>query len=1304
MSLLETLASYVPNLIVQRAVQNRTQFNQASSEHCSAAVLFADISGFTALTERLAVRGVAGAEDLTTLLNAYLGELIDIVNDYGGDIVKFAGDAVLALWPVTDEYDLASRTLLIADCCQVIQSRLHQYAVADDVRLSMKLAIGAGEVLTMMLGGVFGRWEFLVTGAPLSQVGIANGHANSGDIIVAGPAWELIKDHCRGELLPDNCYKLTEVDNKLAKPSIHAVKPTAAETATLRSFVPGAIRTRLDAGQSDWLAELRQVTVLFINLPDFNYDTPLAQAQETMCALQTDLYRYEGSINKISVDDKGASLVAALGLPPLAHEDDATRGVRAALAMQAELKNKGLHSSIGVTTGLAFCGSVGSKKRREYTLMGDVVNLAARLMQAAKNDILCDEPTAKAAMSRLNFQPLAPLKVKGKEKPVEVYRPSLPPEGTIRRKAVKSHVEMVGRMAERKLLSDSLAALAQDSISGCVIIEGEPGMGKSRLIEDLLAQAEMRDMQVLLGLGDSIESTTPYYAWRSVFNTIFDLDGVVIGEDDDAGTVKRTHVLRQLPKDEKVLQLAPLMQMVLPFDWPDNEFTSQMIGKARADNTQELLIRVLQDHIKARPTLLIMEDAHWLDSASFALLVLVQQRIKPLMLVIASRPISEPVPLEYKQLIVAAGEKKISLENMLPEETVILACRRLGVDSLPEAVATLIRERAEGNPFFSEELAYAIRDAKLLNIENCHCTIASDADDVQNWKFPNTIQGVITGRIDRLTPSQQLTMKVASVIGRIFSYSTLHDIYPIDDERPNIATHFDILQHLDLTPLERPAPDLAYIFKHIITRDVAYNLMLFAQRRQLHRSIAEWYEKTYEQDLPSFYAYLAFHWHKAAEDRVIDCEMANKAIDYYQKAGDRAVHHYVNQEAITFYSEAIKLLRALPASEERNRRELQLLLALGGPLIGTRGYAASEVEDTYLRAKELSQEIGDNKLLFPALRGLWAFHIGRAEYQEARKLAEQMLQLAEAEQELAIHMEAYRALGNTVFWMGELGGARDRMEDGIKLYMPDDHRTLAFLYGQDPDVANRGMQSWPLSLMGYPEQAVKRAQESRAHAQQLAHPYSLGYAFVHETCCYQYLRDPKRTLAVALEAISLGSEKSFPNWLLAGMVLQGWALGQMGEANQGAAQIKQVVDLWRSTGSELVVPYFMALLAEIQIELGEYQNALANLNEAFQLAERNSDLWYVPEMYRLKGNLLFLTGDEAGAAQNYQKAIESARKQQAKLFELRTTVSLAKMLRQQGQVAEARNPLAEVYNWFTEGFEFCDLQDAKALLDELAIN
>ncbi len=422
---LETLASYVPRLIVNRFAAHPAAMTEPVAERFPASLLFADITGFTTLTERLAKRGPAGAEQVSALLNDYFGRLIDLVVAHGGDVVKFAGDALLAVWPATDDA-LSRVTHRAAQCGLIAQKTLHNYEPFEDVRLSLRISIGAGEMFAVHLGGMHDRWEFIVAGEPLVQLRTVKRHAQPGDALLSPQAWALVQDYCVGHPLPSGDVLLGGVHTPPPpfEPPAAAALPAEAENA-LRAYIPNSALARLAAGQTGWMAELRRVTVVFLNLPDLNYTTSLDHAQDVMRAMQMTLYRYEGSINKLSVDDQGVSLIAALGLPPLAHEDDAVRGVQVALALQAAAHERGLRSAIGVTTGRMFCGSVGNARRRDYTLVGDVVNLATRLMQNAPDDIFCDEGTVQTTSTRIAFEPLGAIKVKGKAEPVAIYRPHL---------------------------------------------------------------------------------------------------------------------------------------------------------------------------------------------------------------------------------------------------------------------------------------------------------------------------------------------------------------------------------------------------------------------------------------------------------------------------------------------------------------------------------------------------------------------------------------------------------------------------------------------------------------------------------------------------------------------------------------------------------------------------------------------------------------------------------------------------------------------------------------------------------------
>ena len=888
-TLAETFARYVPRVVLERVLRDPRPVEAPAAEIFQGAVVLFDVTGFTALTERLAQQGPSGAEDLTRILNGYFGRLIELVDGHDGDVLKFAGDALVAAWWARDNAEsLREAAHRAAQCALQVQRQLDGFQAGEDVRLSLRVTLGAGPVGLAHLGGVFDRWEVLIAGPPLIQVGAIAHEVEPGRVGVSAEAWPLIEPHAEGLALRSGLVELASVETRAPRPPAPRPAPTAAAQDALQRYLPGAIVHRLLAGQTDWLGELRRLTILFMNLPDLSHVTPLDDGQRVMRALQAALYRYEGSINKLSVDDKGVSLVSALGLPPLAHEDDAARGVKAALAMRAALEELGLRSSVGVTTGRAFCGVVGSDLRREYTVMGDVVNLAARLMQSAPDSILCDRATFEAAEEELVFDAPVTLRLKGKAEPVIAYRPLRERERAAGLPGGEG--ALIGRHHERKVLQGALEALLREGRGGAVVVEGEAGIGKSCLLQYFLTFASGLGVRVLRGAADAVERSAPYHALGGILAQRLGLEAL---EDVD---LRRRRAREVLDGDEHLVELLPLLDDLLPLRLPETPLIAQMSGEVRAANTQLLAIRLLERGAPGAPLVIVVDDVQWMDSASWGLLARAMRQAPAMLVILSARPMGPEAPSEYRQLLEAASTRRIRLETMSPEEGVELVARRLGVDSLPEPAARLIRERAEGHPFFSEELGYAMRDAGLVCIEEGRCRMAPRAGEGAELELPETVEGIIASRIDRLTPQQQLAIKVASVVGRVFTLGLVREMYPLADDRDRVSELLAALEALDLTPLESLHPERSYVFKHVITREVAYDLMLFAQRAQLHRAAAEWHERVHHGDLARFYPLLAHHWGRAGAPA--------RAVDYLERAGEAALRSHANAEAIRFLREA----------------------------------------------------------------------------------------------------------------------------------------------------------------------------------------------------------------------------------------------------------------------------------------------------------------------------------------------------------------------------------------------------------------
>ncbi|MBM3266502.1 MAG: AAA family ATPase [Candidatus Sericytochromatia bacterium] len=902
--LLDTLSSYVPATVARQMLARGSALEAAQQDRFPAALLLADVSGFTALTERLAREGPAGAEQLARILNEYFGHLIDLVARHGGDVFKFAGDALLVLWPGDLGHDDLASLVRRATQCALAMQEPHRLASADDqTKLSLRVSIGAGEIAVAHLGGVYDSWEYVVAGEALAAIGEVSHGAEPGHVTVTKAAAALLETVAALRPLSGGGAIVDGLRAFLPPEPRPAPVLDSQSESVLRGYLPGTVRSKVDAGQQGWLAELRRVTVVFVNLPDLDHDTPLEQAQEVVRRLQAAVYRYEGSVNKLSVDEKGISMLAAMGLPPLSHEDDAVRAVQAGVVIRDALDGLGVRFGIGVTTGQAFCGEIGNAARREYTMMGDVVNRAARLMQVAvkDGDLICDGATQQVIQHRFNLDDLGKVSLKGMSGDVEIFRP------TAEIKKQDRAAKLVGRMAERGEVEMLMLELQSGGEGGVVIVEGDAGMGKSALVLFYMLQARVLGIDTLAGNADAVERNTPYFAWRPIFSHIFKMDP---GAQDLAA--RRHAVLAVLEEDPELAPWAPLLNTLLPLEFPDNEHTAPLSGQARAARTNEFLARLLARQAERGPTMMVIEDAHWLDSASWGLLRYVCQSVRPLIAVVASRPIPDPVPAEYRQIVEAPGARRQRLGPLQPDEIELMLLRRLEVRKLPKELVGFIVARTGGHPFFSEEVTLSLRDGGYITIAGGECHLAPRVTDLASLDLPDTVQGLITSRIDRVTPAQQLTLKVASVIGRSFPLRILRAIFPIEEDKPRLQDYLEAMERLDLTPLETPPPETIYMFNHMMTHEVVYGLMLFSQRRELHQKCAEWFEDTFATDLTPYLPLLAHHWSKA--------EHPARAATYYERAGEQAMQTGAYLEAARFFESALAT-DGEAAEQARKRRE-----------------------------------------------------------------------------------------------------------------------------------------------------------------------------------------------------------------------------------------------------------------------------------------------------------------------------------------------------------------------------------------------
>jgi predicted ATPase/class 3 adenylate cyclase len=903
-----TLSSYLPDHLLRRLAADGPR-QPPHAEPLAGAVLLADVRGFTRLSEQMAERGPDGVETLNTAMNRYFGGLIDCIGDHGGEVVSFAGDAMLALWPAPATGEgLASAVHAAARCGLVLGAQDADVAAGVEARLKVRLAIAAGELSGVQVGGMAGRIYCFLMGRPLERVAEAISHAAAGEVAIDAGGWELLRGHAEGRPCPGGARVVSSVRGGRRFRRVPAAAVAELDERVLEPFIPPSVLAHERVAHGRWLAELRRLTVIFVELPDLVHGVGLDDIQQLVAALQADFWRHGAVMNQIGVDNHGTTLLAAAGLPPHSHDDDPERGVRTAVAVAQTLERLRWRGAIGVTTGRALCNLLGNRVRREYTIIGDMVNLAARLCTAGAGgervSVLCDAATVEATRRRIEYGEPLELTVKGKTRPITAYRPAG------RRAAAAPGTTAFGRPREQRAIRAAIEGVAAGE-GRAVVIQAEPGMGKSRLLAEAVSLAATRGIRCVGGAGDAIEHARPYHAWRGVFAELLEVD------DRAPAAAREQQVLGALgPAREG---LGPLLNVVLGLDLPDTPRTEPLQNERRVEATRELLLALLAD-AAADPIMVGIDDAHWLDSASWTLLRELVRRGLPVLTVLATRPIATPAP-ELAQLLADPGTAVIELAPLATEDAVELACDRLGVVSLADAVADVIADRAGGNPLFVEEIAHALRDARLIDVVDGVCSVAAGAD-LRELAMPDTVEGVIANRMDGLEPRVDLTLKVASVVGRTFSAELLRDVYPVTIGARHLDGCLDTLVRRDLTLVEQSPPATAYAFRHVLIRDVAYGRMLFGQRRELHRAIAEWHEQRFAGNLAPVYATLAHHFTQAG--------LVDKACDYLSLASVQAINHGMGREAVDLGLAAAGLLgvelpRALPDVRAAIGRRLEAI-------------------------------------------------------------------------------------------------------------------------------------------------------------------------------------------------------------------------------------------------------------------------------------------------------------------------------------------------------------------------------------------
>jgi len=908
------LAAYVPLWVRELAQEGADPSRGSSERRLSAALLLVDIVGFKALTEQLTASGERGAERLREVLNRYFGELSSLVAAHGGDTATFAGDALLAFWPA-ETGDTRAACRLAAGCALSLRQVEARVAAEFAIPLRQRLAIDVGVITLHEIQGSPERRFALVTGEPLTRLAATCRAASPESVRVGRDAWRLLREHASGWAEEGGEAVLTA-----CPPGPAPERPSWGSTPDqqLACYLPKHLVERLRAGQGEWHAELRTLTLVFLNFGPLDVTAP------TLSARLEDALRFAlgvegrtgGSIYQFLMDDKGLNLILAYGLPLHRQEDDAARAVDAACQLREGLTARGFAPAVGVASGQSFCGNCG-ERRRQFSIIGAPINRAAQLMLDAAGEVSCDEATASAVAAHFEL-----------EASVSGFR--RPRRRTIAARPGASGA-LVGRERELHVLLERVSVLCQGR-GGFLTVEGDAGFGKSRLLSELCQALPTRGVRLLHGAATSLEQGTPYYLWREPLQQLLSpsakADGAQLGE----------RLLFRLAEHPELVPRAPLLADILPLRVAGAEQSQQPSGVGRLAAIHQLLSTLLHDAAAEGPTVLILDDLHWVDPSSLEALVAVARGTPRLLIVGGLRTPTLDEALE-RQLASLSAER-LRLEPLTRDALGSLIALKLETGGVPSTLTDFAYERTAGHPFFCEELVLSLRDTGAVTVRGGECLVTEHALERAATKVPDTLQGVIVSRVDRLPMDEQLAIKVAGVIGRRFPLRMLRELYPIATDESELTRVLDRLVAHDLLQVTGTGADRSYGFKHVIAQESVAGLVLFAQRKELHGNVARWLERNHAADLEPHCAELAQHW-ELADD-------VQRALDYLERAGEMALARYANTEAVKAVRRAFDLSQAhsYPLSAARQARWESLI-----------GHAWHELSDSVRAAEHFERAL-----------------------------------------------------------------------------------------------------------------------------------------------------------------------------------------------------------------------------------------------------------------------------------------------------------------------------------------------------------
>jgi class 3 adenylate cyclase/predicted ATPase len=1033
-------------------------------------------------------------------------------------------------------------------------------------------------------------------------------------------------------------------------------------------------------------AERRQVTVMFSDLVG---STALSvrmdpeDLREVISAYQKCVAETVQRLGGFVAKYMGDGVLVYFGYPQ-AHEDDAERAVRAGLELVAAAGALKTHASlqtrVGIATGLVVVGDlIGSGASQEQAIVGETPNLAARLQGIAEpNSVVIAEDTRRLVGNLFELEDLGAREFKGIAGSVRAWI-------ALRASSVESRFEaqhetkltpLVGRDEELELLLRRW----RQAVGGegrVVLLSGEPGIGKSRLTVALEEQLQAEQHASLRYFCSPMHTDSTLYPFISQLERAA---GFERNDTIEAKLDKLSSLLGASPnRDNDVQLLAELLSVPTADRYPPLNLSARQ----KKQKTIEALVCQLEILVRQRPVLMIFEDAHWIDPTSRELLDTTIERVArlPVLLVITFR--SEFHPPWTGQAHVTT----LNLSRLGRREGAALAGSVAGNNVLPEQIIEEIIERTDGIPLFVEELTKAVVEARVRDDDE-----ASTLNHVPSsaLTIPATLHASLMARLDRLGAVAREVAQIGAAIGREFSYEVLALIAQKTDME--VQTALSRLTDAELVFCRGTPPQATFLFKHALVRDVAYGSLLRGQRQKLHGHIADVLAEHFPTTVEAEPEVMAHHYREAG--------MADAARTYFERAGERAAARSAYVEAAAHFRAAIEAADRLPQKDERVRRALSLLLKLGPAIAVTIGQWKPEVEAVYRRAYDLGREVGDGPELFRATWGLWLC-ASRTDNKQSRKWTKELTSLGQRLGDESLLLEAQHCRWGDEHYTGNAPQLLETTEEGIRRYDAKRHAHLADAFGgHDPGVCALSCHAMGLSLRGLPDQASRTVERALLLAESLSHPPSIAFGHAVAGRTFVILRDRHGGERAGARTVALAEKFDLPFFRWSGRYLMGWAKARGPTLSEGLALMEEA---FPPIVNEQLYKFLGAPLAEVRFDAGRVTDALALVDHAVNIGDDPASGLYVPEVHRLRGVFLRSLGYPAEEVERVLRtALELAEEQGAFLLKLRAATSLARLWRSQGKVQQARELLAPVYGWFTEGFDTRDLKEAKALLDALS--